>query len=51
VNNHKTKKNNPIKIASSYLVDNPTQEDVKKLQKEIQHILFSNIHQNTIQSK
>lgn len=44
----KTKKNNPIKVTSSYLIENPTQKDIEELQKEVQHILLSNIHQNTI---
>lgn len=52
MNNHKEKKKNPIKVTSSYLVDNPTKQDIETLQKEIQYILLSNIHQNTtIQSK
>lgn len=51
MNKTKTKKNNPIKVTSSYLIENPTQKDIEELQKEVQHILLSNIHQNTIQSK
>ena len=43
VGNHK-KKNSHIKVTSSYLFDNPSKEDVQKLQKEIQHILFTCIH-------
>lgn len=51
MNKTKTKKNNPIKVTSSYLIENPTKKDIEELQKEVQHILLSNIHQNTIQSK
>jgi len=52
MNNHNGKKKKTIKVTSSYLVDNPTQQDVQTLQKEVQNILLSNIHQNTtIQSK
>lgn len=52
MNSHKKKKKNPIKVTSSYLVENPTQQDIQTLQKEVQRILLSNIHQNTtIQSK
>jgi len=47
MNNHQVKQDSPIKVTSSYLVDNPTQKDVQKLQKEVQQILLSNIHQNT----
>ena len=51
MNKTKTKKNNSIKVTSSYLIENPTKKDIEELQKEVQHILLSNIHQNTIQSK
>ena len=43
IDNNK-KQNNRIKVTSSYLFDNPSKEDVQKLQKEIQHILLTCIH-------
>lgn len=49
--NNRKKENNPIKVTSSYLVNNPTKDDIQKLQKEVQQILLSSIRQNTIQLK
>lgn len=43
---HSTEKNNPIKITRNYVNHSPTQNDIHKLQNEVQYILLSNINKN-----
>lgn len=50
MNNSKSQNNYTIKVTTSFLVDKPTKMDIVQLQKEIQYILLSNVHQYTLKN-
>lgn len=50
MNDRKSKKNQMLKVTTEVLVENPSDQDIRQLQKEVQRILFSNVRWHTSQS-